>query len=100
MINVCGSRGVSSHGAYAPDESNKGYIAPSKYAPDGIQNSMILPLMKKAQTQTPKSLFSYNKIFSPLLVCFSPKAELFLGGRKNYHAIRTRLKILPPPPVV
>ena len=36
-------RGVSSRGAYALDESNQ---EEHKYAPDEIQNSMFLPLMK------------------------------------------------------
>ena len=67
-------------GAYAPDESNQGggAYAPYKYAPDEIRNSMFLPLMKKALMGVIEGrhqnefIFSYNKIFCPLLYAMSP----------------------------
>ena len=54
------------------------------YAPDEILNSMFLPLMKKSigGRRQNYSLFSYNKIFCPSLLCFPQGKNFFQGGRK------------------
>ena len=89
-------------GAYAPHESNHwGICRPSKYAPDKIQNSMFLPLMKKAQMggiggrRKKMYLFRYYfKIFCPPLVCFTLLGtQNYLGGKNLYFTLRTLIKI-------
>ena len=86
------------------------HMPPSKYASDEIQNSMFLPMMKKAlmgtqgaDAETTQYLFSYYKIFCQPLVCYAPGrdgtiirgAEFFSLPSGTTLAI---LEIFQPPP--